>query len=68
MRRLFHLQTLQRKLKDAGRFVFIDRKRGNPNFLPSIPLSLAYVARAFEELPDMAPLRDTLARHLPELR
>ena len=67
-RRLFHLQTVQRKLKDAGRFVFIDRKRGNPNFLPSIPLSLAYVRQALAELPEFGALADVLARHLPELR
>lgn len=67
-RRLFHLQTVQRKLKDAGRFVFIDRKRGNPNFLPSIPLSLKYVASALRELPDLSALTEVLARHVPELR
>lgn len=42
----FHLQTLQRKLKDAGRFVFIDRVRGNPSFLAYIDDSLAYVRAA----------------------
>lgn len=68
LRRLFHLQTVQRKLKDAGRFVFIDRKRGNPNFLPSIPLSLAYVRQALAELPEHEALSAVLARHLPELR
>jgi aminoglycoside/choline kinase family phosphotransferase len=30
-RALFDLQTVQRKLKDAGRFVFIDRVKKNPN-------------------------------------
>ena len=29
----FDLVTVQRKLKDAGRFVFIDRQKGNPSFL-----------------------------------
>lgn len=38
--------AVQRKLKDAGRFVFIDRVRGNPDFLPSYPQSLVYVGRA----------------------
>lgn len=66
-RRLFHLQTVQRKLKDAGRFVFIDRRRGNPDFLPSIPLSLAYVGQALAHLPEHAPLWNVLRRHLPEL-
>lgn len=42
----FHLQTVQRKLKDAGRFVFIDRVRGNPSFLRYIDDSLGYVRAA----------------------
>src|SRR4029079_18652976 len=29
----FDLVTVQRKLKDAGRFVFIDRTKQNPSFL-----------------------------------
>lgn len=32
--RAFYLQTVQRKLKDAGRFINIDRVKGNPSFLP----------------------------------
>ena len=67
-RRLFMIQTAQRKLKDAGRFVFIDRKRGNPGFLPCIPLSLKYVAEALAELPEFSDLWTVLSRHLPELR
>ncbi|HWE31468.1 MAG TPA: phosphotransferase, partial [Polyangia bacterium] len=35
--RLFDLQVVQRKLKDAGRFVFIDRVKHNPSFLIHIP-------------------------------
>jgi len=67
-RETFDLLTVQRKLKDAGRFVFIDRVKGNPGFLPSIPASLRYVRDAFGRRPDLAPLREVLARHLPELR
>jgi aminoglycoside/choline kinase family phosphotransferase len=59
---------VQRKLKDAGRFVFIDRQKGNPGFLPSIPASLRYVREALERRPDLAELRAVLARHVPELR
>ena len=66
IRRLFHLQALQRKLKDAGRFVFIDRVKGNPKFLPNIPQSLAYVAEAFDHLPEYAQARAVLKRYLPE--
>jgi len=67
-RALFDLQTVQRKLKDAGRFVFIDRVKKNPGFLVHIPNSLAYVANAFRRLPELAPLQEVLCRHLPELR
>jgi aminoglycoside/choline kinase family phosphotransferase len=67
-RALFDLQTVQRKLKDAGRFVFIDRVKKNPGFLVHIPNSLAYVANAFSRQPDLAPLQEILGRYLPELR
>jgi aminoglycoside/choline kinase family phosphotransferase len=66
-REVFDLLTVQRKLKDAGRFVFIDRVKKNPGFLPSIPASLRYVRDAFARRPDLAELQDVLARHVPEL-
>ncbi|HVP67515.1 MAG TPA: phosphotransferase [Anaeromyxobacteraceae bacterium] len=66
-RETFDLLTVQRKLKDAGRFVFIDRVKGNPGFLPSIPASLRYVRAALERRPDLARLREVLAHHVPEL-
>jgi aminoglycoside/choline kinase family phosphotransferase len=67
-RATFDLLTVQRKLKDAGRFVFIDRVKKNPGFLVSIPASLKYVREAFARRPDLAELQDVLARHVPELR
>jgi aminoglycoside/choline kinase family phosphotransferase len=63
----FDLLTVQRKLKDAGRFVYIDRVKKNPGFLVSIPASLGYVKEAFARRPDLAPLQTVLARHVPEL-
>jgi len=66
-RQVFDLLTVQRKLKDAGRFVFIDRVRKNPGFLVSIPSSLRYVREALARRPDLAPLQAILARHVPEL-
>jgi aminoglycoside/choline kinase family phosphotransferase len=66
-RETFDLLTVQRKLKDAGRFVFIDRVRKNPGFLVSIPSSLQYVREALERRPDLAGLQRILARHVPEL-
>ncbi len=63
----FDLLTVQRKLKDAGRFVYIDRVKRNPGFLVSIPASLRYVRAAFARRPDLAGLQAVLARHVPEL-
>jgi N-acetylmuramate 1-kinase len=67
-RALFDLQTVQRKLKDAGRFVFIDRVKKNPSFLVHIPSSLDYVRNAFSRLPELGSLQQILARYLPSLR
>lgn len=66
-RATFDLLTVQRKLKDAGRFVFIDRVKKNPDFLRSIPASLRYVRDAFARRPDLRELQAVLARHVPEL-
>ena len=64
----FDLLTVQRKLKDAGRFVFIDQVKKNPSFLVHIPSSLRYVKDALARRPDLAEVRQILARHVPELR
>jgi N-acetylmuramate 1-kinase len=64
---VFDLLTVQRKLKDAGRFVYIDRVKGNPSFLPFVPRALARVREAFARQPDLADLREVLVRHVPEL-
>jgi len=66
-RDLFHLQTIQRKLKDAGRFVFIDRVKGKPGYLPYIEPSLRYVAAALDRLPEYAGLKTLLGRWVPEI-
>ncbi len=66
-RRAFDLVTVQRKLKDGGRFEFIDRVKGNPSFLPHVPLSFRYVARALQRLPEERPLLEALRSHHPEM-
>lgn len=63
----FDLLTVQRKLKDAGRFEFINRVKGNPGFLVSIPASLRYVKTAFDRQPELWPLRKLIAGYVPEL-
>ncbi len=64
----FDLLTVQRKLKDAGRFVFIDRVKKNPSFLPHIPSSLRYVRDALQRRPELKEARQILRKHVPELR
>ena len=66
--RFFDLLTVQRKLKDAGRFVFIDQVKQNPSFLVHIPSSLKYVRDALKRQPQLAELHEILSRHLKELR
>ena len=58
---------MQRKLKDAGRFVFIDRVKKNPSFLVHIPNSLDYVANALTRAPELSGLQRLLGRYLPAL-
>ncbi len=63
--REFDLVTVQRKLKDAGRFVFIDRKKGNPDFLRFVEPTIEKVRGALDRLgddDDMRALTAVLAR------
>jgi N-acetylmuramate 1-kinase len=67
VREVFDVLTVQRKLKDAGRFVFIDRVKGNPSFLPFVPRALSKVREAFARRPDFAELQEVLGAYVPEL-
>jgi aminoglycoside/choline kinase family phosphotransferase len=66
-REVFDLLTVQRKLKDAGRFVYIDRVKGNPDFLRFVPVALSYVREALVRLPELSELQEILGRYVPEL-
>ena len=57
----FDLVTVQRKLKDGGRFVFIDRVKNNPSFLPFVDVSFGRVAAALDRLPGHRELKEALA-------
>jgi aminoglycoside/choline kinase family phosphotransferase len=68
--REFDLVTVQRKLKDAGRFVFIDRVKNNASFLPFVVPTVKKVVSSLARLrsvdPDMATLASMLHRVLPD--
>jgi N-acetylmuramate 1-kinase len=66
-RRVFDFISIQRNLKAAGRFVYIDRVKKNPKFLADIPRVLGYVRRNLEKYPELATLRKHLAPYVPEL-
>jgi aminoglycoside/choline kinase family phosphotransferase len=67
-RRLFDLTSIQRNLKAAGRFVYIDQVKHNPKFLADIPRVLGYVKRNLSKYPELAALRRHLAPYVAELR
>jgi N-acetylmuramate 1-kinase len=64
--REFDLVTVQRKLKDGGRFVFIDRVKGNPSFLPFVDVSFGRVRAALARLPGHEALKTALAESDPQ--
>ena len=66
--KIFDWMTIQRKLKDAGRFVYIERVKGNPNFLKHIPTSLSYVREAFERQEELKNLFGILKKYVPEFK
>lgn len=61
----FDLVTVQRKLKDAGRFVFLNKVNGMPHFLPYVEPTIDKVFAALDRLADfeqLAELHEMLAR------
>ena len=67
-RRLFDFTSIQRNLKAAGRFVYIDRVKDNPKFLADIPRVLGYVKRNLQKYPELDQLRIHLTPYVPELQ
>jgi aminoglycoside/choline kinase family phosphotransferase len=66
----FDYVTVQRKLKDAGRFVFIERTKGNDSFLRFVTPTIRKVREALGRLSsrdtDMNTLKILLNRTLPQ--
>jgi len=52
LERQFDMVMVQRKLKDAGRFVFIERKNGNPSFLKFVEPTVAKARASLARLAD----------------
>jgi N-acetylmuramate 1-kinase len=67
-RRLFDFTSIQRNLKAAGRFVYIDHVKGNPKFLEDIPRTLGYVKRNLHKYPELFTLRKLMSQYVPELQ
>jgi aminoglycoside/choline kinase family phosphotransferase len=68
VQREFDLVTVQRKLKDAGRFVFIERKKGDSSFLRFFQPTLERVKSALSRLsddPQLSVFATLLAEVLP---
>ena len=65
-RRLFDFTSIQRNLKAAGRFVYIDQVKGNPNFLASIPQTLKNVRANLNKYPQLNRLLTHLSPYIPE--
>jgi aminoglycoside/choline kinase family phosphotransferase len=57
----FDIITVQRKLKDAGRFVFFERTRGDSSYLQFFVPTLKLVLAALSRLPARAELSGLLA-------
>jgi hypothetical protein len=60
--------SIQRNLKAAGRFVYIDRVKHNSKFLADIPRVLGYVKRNLSRYRELSAIRDHLAPYVPELQ
>ena len=62
-RKEFDLITIQRKMKDAGRFVYIDKVKGNSSYLKYISTSLQYITSALERISEYESLLNILIKY-----
>ena len=66
-RYLFDLVSLQRNMKAAGRFIFINLVKKNPDFLRYVPKALKDISVNLNKYPELKALKSALSRYLPEL-
>jgi len=64
----FDLISIQRNLKAAARFVFIDQVKGKNHLLPFVTPTLIKVKKTLQKYERLTPLREMLAENVPELR
>lgn len=64
----FDLISIQRNLKAAGRFVYIDQVKGKGHLLPFVTPTLMKVKNTLKKYERLNPLYDLLAEDVPELR
>jgi hypothetical protein len=67
-REIFDLISIQRNLKAAGRFVYINQVKKNPKFLAYVPPTLAKVKRNLEKHKRLKPLQELLSKYVKELQ
>jgi len=65
LEKAFYLQTVQRKMKDAGRFIYLNQVKGKEWFLPYVVPTLGYVRSTLIKL-EMGKIIDVLAPFIPE--
>jgi aminoglycoside/choline kinase family phosphotransferase len=66
--RRFELMCVQRNLKALGTFGFMATVRDNPVYVQYIPRTLRSARRNLERHPELAGIRQVLARHVEALR
>ncbi|HBF12633.1 MAG TPA: hypothetical protein DDW49_04465 [Deltaproteobacteria bacterium] len=64
----FDLLTIQRKLKDTGRFQYIHTMKKNSSFLIHVPNSIAYVKTALKAQPKYHGLLEMIGKYVSEFR
>ena len=64
--RAFYLQALQRKMKDAGRFIYLNQVKGKEWFIQYVVPTLGYVKNTIIKL-EMNDLLEILGSYIPEL-
>ncbi len=67
-RESFDLMSIQRNLKAAGRFIYIDSIKKNPRFLPYVRPTLAHVKENLSRYPKLKPLFHLLQPFVEEFQ